>query len=421
MRKHSPWQRLAAALSTVLLPFALPGGVAHAQDNTITNTAQANWTFSGVDFDTTSNEVVVQVDPTPPEITAFRPTAGGNTQLVFQNPICGGNQMVQTGQSSGQTTQTTTASVEQTNVVNAGQQLFFEVNAAAANLDPNAVDSLDAIIETNSGDREEITIFESGANTGIFIGQIGTKRMPPAPVQGDCELSLADGNTVQISIQRPGEDAIIISTDVEVLADPFGVVFDSETGEPVDGATVTLIDVATGLPATVFAEDGVTPWPSTVISGDPIVDGAGNVTVMAPGEFWFPLTFLGQYRLEITPPAPYTAPSVVDPAGIAQITRPDGRAFVIDALASYGGSFELTDPTPVQIDIPLDRPSLALALTKNASRASAQPGDVVFYTLTARNTDPTRVKREVSLVDTPSNWMRLRRDTVRIDGAPAPG
>lgn len=424
MRKHTPWHRLAAALSTVLLPFGVPGGVAHAQDtsaNTITNTAEANWTFAGRDFDTTSNEVVIQVDPNPPEITAFRPSAGGNTQLVFQNPICGGNQMVQTGQSSGQMTQTTTASVEQTNVVNAGQQLFFEVTAAAANLDPNAVDSLDAIIETNSGDREEITIFESGVNTGIFIGQIGTVRMPPAPEQGDCQLSLADGNMVQIAIQRPGEDAIIISTDVEVLADPFGVVFDSETGEPVNGATVTLIDVATGLPATVFAEDGVTPWPSTVISGDPIVDGAGNVTVMAPGEFWFPLTFLGEYRLQITPPDPYTAPSVVDPTGIAQITRPDGRAFVIDALASYGGSFELTDPTPVQIDIPLDRPSLALALTKSASRASAQPGDVVFYTLTARNTDPTRVKREVSLVDTPSSSLRLRRDTVRIDGAPAPG
>jgi len=141
---------------------------------------------------------------------------------------------------------------------------------------------------------------------------------------------------------------------------------------------------------------------------------------MAAGEYWFPLTFLGQYRVEITPPAPYTDPSVVQPAQIAELTRPDGRPFVIDPSASYGGAFTLSDPTPIQIDIPLDRPSLEIALTKTASRASAQPGDVVFYTITARNGDPSRAKRDVTLVDTPSPWLRLRQDTVRIDGQANP-
>ncbi|MEP1605169.1 MAG: hypothetical protein ABJJ48_02540, partial [Marinomonas sp.] len=136
--------------------------------------------------------------------------------------------------------------------------------------------------------------------------------------------------------------------------------------------------------------------------------------------YWFPLTFLGQYRIDVTPPAPYTDPSVVTPDQIAQIARPDGRAFVIDPSASYGGSFELSDPTPIQIDIPLDRPATEIALSKTASRGSAQPGDVVFYTITARNPDSDRVKRDVTLVDVPSNWMRLRQDTVRIDGAADP-
>ncbi|MEO9463362.1 MAG: hypothetical protein ABJ242_11595 [Marinomonas sp.] len=397
--------------------------MAHAQDTnperTITNTAEASWTFAGIDFDTESNEVVIAVDPSPPKITAFRPSPGSATQFVFQNPVCGTGQSVQ-NTNGGQSPQMTTSSVEQTNILNAGENLLFEVNAAAANLDPNSVNSLIAVIETSSGDREEITIFESEPNSGIFIGEIPTVRMPPAPVQSDCQLSLADGNMIEISIRRDGQADVIVSTDVEVLADPFGVVFDSETGEPVSGATVTLIDVATGLPATVFAEDGVTPWPSTVISGQPITDGAGNVIPMAPGEYWFPLTFLGQYRIDVTPPAPYTDPSVVTPDQIAQIARPDGRAFVIDPSASYGGSFELSDPTPIQIDIPLDRPATEIALSKTASRGSAQPGDVVFYTITARNPDSDRVKRDVTLVDVPSNWMRLRQDTVRIDGAADP-
>lgn len=418
MRNHSPWHRLAAALIAVLLPFVMPWGVAHAQEDarTITNVAQANWTFAGTQFDTESNEIVINVDATPPRITAYRPSTTPSTQFVFQNPICSSSQSAQAGGSNG----TTSTGVVQTNFVNAGQTLLFEVNAQAANVDPNAIDQLEAVISTSSGDREELTIFESGPNTGIFIGQINTLRMPPAPVQGDCQLSLADGNMIDIAVTQPGQNTVIISTEVEVLADPFGVVFDSETGEPVDGATVTLIDVATGLPASVFAEDGVTAWPSTVISGQPITDGAGNVYPMGPGEYWFPLTFLGEYRIEITPPAPYTAPSVVQPDQIAELRRPDGRTFVIDPSGSYGGSFSLLDTVPVQIDIPLDRPSLDMALTKSASRASAQPGDVVFYTITARNSDPTRVKRDVTLVDTPSRWLRLRQDTVRIDGQAEP-
>ena len=61
-----------------------------------------------------------------------------------------------------------------------------------------------------------------------------------------------------------------------------------------------------------------------------------------------------------------------------------------------------------------------LELSKTASRGTAQPGDVVFYTLIARNSDPTRAKRDVTLVDLPSRYLRLRQDTVRIDGVAAP-
>ncbi|MEO1731520.1 MAG: hypothetical protein AAFR64_12365, partial [Pseudomonadota bacterium] len=184
-------------------------------------------------------------------------------------------------------------------------------------------------------------------------------------------------------------------------------------------ARVTLVDDATGQPAVVFAEDGVTPWPSTVISGDPVTDGSGRVSEMGAGEFWFPLTSLGRYRLVIEPPADYTAPSVVSPEEIATITRPDGRAFVIRD-GSYGEAFELLDPTPVQIDIPLDRDSQDLGITKTASRAQVVPGDVVFYTITVTNSDPSRAKRDVVITDTPSRWLRLRSDTIRVNGEEVP-
>ena len=437
MRVAPSLRRLAAALSLVLLPFGVSGEGASAQDasepaaqetvRTITNIAEANWQFRGNPVATQSNPVTIEVTQPPPAIRALRPQPQGGFELSFRTPSCSqiGQSASSTGANSSDPSATAsantpiTAMVEQTTQLRAGQTLLFEVTAAAGNTDPNAIDTLDVVITTSTGDREVETIYETGPNTGIFVGQIDTVRMPPAAVPSDCRLSLVDGAMIEIAASLPGATEIIVRTDVEVLADPFGVVFDSETGEPIDGAIVTLIDDATGQPATVFAEDGVTPWPSTIISGQPITDGAGRVTRLGAGEFWFPLTFLGRYRLQIEPPEPYTAPSVVSPANIAQIARPDGRPFVI-LDGSYGAAFTLTDPTPVQIDIPLDRPSLEIGLAKTASRQRVVPGDVVFYTLTATNSDATRVKRDVVITDVPAAELRFRPDTVRVNGIEAP-
>ncbi len=149
-----------------------------------------------------------------------------------------------------------------------------------------------------------------------------------------------------------------------------------------------------------------------------MTDGAGNVFPMQPGEFRFPLAALGNYRLAVEPPGTYTAPSVASRQQLAALTRPGGGAFLIDA-ASFGDPFALATIEPVRIDIPLDPPTITASLTKTASRARVVPGDVVFYTLTLTNPDPRREKAGVTIVDTPSPWLRLRKDTVRIDGEEA--
>ena len=405
----------AALLVALLASFLLSAQAAWGQ--VVTNTAQAEWDFSGSSFSTQSNTVSFEIEQFAPEIEAFSPTDGSGQQIDFQSPLCQSSQIGTSGNGSGQGTQSVL--VQPTEIIRAGEDLIFQVRATAGNLDTEAVDSLIAVLENSSGDREEIEIFETGPNTATFVGRIPTVRVPPSVVQNDCRMSLVDGDTINIAAQLDENSAIIISTDVEVLADPFGVVFDSETGDAVSGATVTIVDAVTGQPATVFAPDGTTPWPSTIISGQPITDASGAVTQMGPGEYWFPLLPLGTYRIEIDPPAPYSAPSVVGPAQIASLTRPGGGSFVISD-ASYGGTLTLADATPIQVDIPVDRPSLAISLTKSASRPNAQPGDAVFYTIIARNQDPTRAKRSVTLADTPSRWLRLRQDSIRVDGQPAP-
>ncbi|MFN3863587.1 MAG: hypothetical protein ACK4RT_04820 [Erythrobacter sp.] len=309
-----------------------------------------------------------------------------------------------------------TAIVQQTDQLRGGEPLYFEVSAARANRDPTTIDSLTVVINSADGDRETMTVFETAPNSGVFSSVINTFRTPPPLVHEDCRLSVGTKSHITVAAMNPGEDTILVQTELAVLVDPFGVVFDSETGEPVDGARVTLVDAVTGAPATVFAEDGTTPWPSMVISGSDITDASGRTVTMEPGEFWFPLTVAGRYRLVVEPPAPYSAPSAAPRELLARVTRPDGRAHVIRE-GSFGDTFVLDSPIPYQIDIPVDRPGIDLALTKTASRANAAPGDAIFYTVAVRNADPARIKRAVTLSDMPSRWLRLRPDTIRVNGA----
>ena len=429
---------MAAALFAVLLPFGVPqeGAIAQTNDGalvrTITNIAEASWDADGSRRRITSNPVrfdVSSAPPQPPAIRVYRRAPGGGAELVFREPSCSANPgPVQRASSlsasaaptANGATAITTAVVQPTDQLRGGEPLFFEVLAQSANRDPGAIDSLTVVLTTADGDRETMTVFETAENSGVFAGVIDTLRIPPPLVQEDCRLSVGADSRITIAATDPGTGGVLVQTNVTVLVDPFGVVFDSETGAAVDGARVSLVDAATGAPATVFAEDGVTSWPSSIISGQPITDGAGRVVPMGPGEFWFPLTAIGSYRLVIEPPTPYSAPSVVPRDVLARLTRADGRAFVI-RNGSFGDPFVLDNPIPFEVDIPVDRPSLDLALTKTASRVNAAPGDVVFYTLTVRNADPARIKRAVTLADTPSKWLRLRPDTVRINGQRAPG
>lgn len=399
----------AALLAVLLSLFAHGEGV---QAREIVNVARASWNSEGVEAYTASNEVTLEFSETPILIVPEVRDPGSGVMTPFPVTQCSGQPGA--GQGDPDTRPIARVPVRETDALRVGEQLYFRIFAAAANRDPLAIDSIRVLITTSSGDRERLTVFETAPDSGVFAGEIATARRSSDTALDDCNLGLTADDVVTIAVL--GEAGQTVGdTQVDVIADPFGIVFDSETGLGVDGARVTLVDAASGQPAVVFAEDGVTPWPSTVVSGSPVTDAAGNTFEMGQGEFWFPLTSLGTYRLRIEPPEPYTAPSVVPREQIADLRRQDGRGFVI-ADGSYGGTFTLASPVPVQIDIPLDRPSLAVSLTKTASRAAAVPGDAILYTLSVANQDTNRIKRNVTLVDTPSRWLRLRPDTIRVDG-----
>lgn len=406
----------AAHLAAACLP-------AHAQSlpNIISNTAQAEWSSGGQTLSRPSNSVDIIVDrsnPQPATLEVFRfSNSGGASSVPIPQTMCRGTNGLQPVNLQGVFAgySTNPASITPASAIRAGEPLVLKVIAPGQNTNPGAIDSFEAQIVTDSGDSERITLTESAANSSTFYALINTKAAPPAAVQGDCVLSVRPGDQLHFDLGNAQNGTPIAGADVDILVDPFGLTFDSADGTAVNGTQVTIVDANTGLPAQVFGDDGVSSFPSTIVAGSAVTDSSGQIYAFSPGFYRFPFLRPGDYRLVITPPAPYTHPSVATPAEIALLSRPDGGQFVI-APGSYGGVITLSDPAPVRIDVPMDRPGGSLQLRKTTSAATAMPGDVVQYRIEVRNPDRTRNSGPVTVTDILPNSMRLRLESVRFNG-----
>lgn len=240
--------------------------------------------------------------------------------------------------------------------------LHLQAEAAVCNASAATAESWPLNLSTAlSGDLETLTITETGPNTGIFVlTAVPTAAWPQnRQVSSDGIVQVAANDTVTATLECAGQ---ILSA--AVLIDPTGVVFDSQSGAPLAGATVRLIEIggAGERPATVFDFEG-RPAPSSVVTG-------------ADGYYEFPLVAAGSYRLEVTPPNGYSFPSKVPAA-----QQPAGRRI---AAGSFGAAFRVD--AAVLLDLPLDPGTLSgLALQKQGARNSVEIGETLRYTLRLSN------------------------------------
>lgn len=415
-------------LVTALVAAAQLPAIPSARAQLITNTASAQWMQDGRAGQALSNRVDVTVTarpPEPPAITTYRLTAGGGNKSVPLAPTqCtraatrGATSTIDLGGVYAGIS-TAPASLQGTDNFRAGEMLVVGVMLASANADPQARDSLPVILGLENGDREEIILTETANSSGEFVGIINTIGVPPAVIQGDCRLSVDPGTPLALRVTDQANASLVALATISFLVDPFGIVFDSGDGAPVAGSRVTIVDAATGQPAQVFGDDGVSAYPSSVVTGQSVTDAGGTVYNFPPGDYRFPFVAPGTYRLIVAPPAPYTAPSASSPADLAGLRRPDdGQPFEI-THGSYGNAFTLDSPAPVRVDIPVDQPGLPLILRKTTSTQVAVPGDVIQYRIEVANRDARRSTGAVTVRDILPDGMRLRADTVRVDGVRA--
>ena len=293
-----------------------------------------------------------------------------------------------------------------------GEPLFIRLTDLDQNLDFTVIETVLVTIRINAtGDLEVVRLYETGPNTGVFSGVIQTG--PGPAVVGDGIVNVEadtriDGSYVDVA---DGTDSRIDNA----LVDPYGQVFNSVTGLPVDNTTVTLINTATGLPATVLGDDGVSAFPNPVATGATVVDSGGRTYAFIPGGYRFPFIQPGRYRFDVAPPAGYRAPSVVPTATIQG--SPNGPFALVDP-GSRGQEFIVNPGPALHIDIPVDPTGSGLWLMKTVGKTTGAAGDLIPYTLTVENTNAGALSPGVTVTDRLPRGFRFRKGSARLNTTP---
>lgn len=408
----------AVLLASGLLALAGPAGA-----GSIDNTASVTYTGGGgVPVTQPSNTDHITSIPaaTPGVVTfyAISPSGSGTVALPFDGgqydtgssfaPLA-----VPTLSNGTPVSLATPVDVHPTSVFHAGEPVFVTLADGNRNADPAVREFVDVTVTTSTGDREVLRLQETGPDTGVFAAVIQSVDPAQPNVQGNGQLSLDINTRLTADYQDP-----YYLTDVSAsvaLVDPYGFVFDSASGQPLDGATVTMRMPGGGL-ATVYGDDGVSAFPATLVTGSTVTDSSGRSYTLPTGGFRFPYVQPGNYYFEVTAPAGYGVPSGVPTASLANNPATGNPYSVVQG--SRGDVFTVLPGPALNIDIPADPATGGMFLQKQVSRTQASAGDFLQYRLTLQNTAPF-AGSNTTVVDRLPQGLRYESGSLRVDGVAA--
>lgn len=326
-------------------------------------------------------------------------------------------------------------SVCEASVIHADEPIFITLKDANRNLDPASAESILINLTSSSGDViQELTLQETGPNTGVFSGYVLSQNVPNQTQSSQSSLQPNDG------VMSVGADGWVrgdykdiyypddTSTD-SVLVDPYGIVFDSKTGLGINDAKVWIVDrslpgcsaidvssseaALDSCQATVYMDDGVSAHPAKMTTGISI---PGN-PVVPTGGYRFPLMAPGSYALIVHAPTGYSVPSSMIPACAA---GPCANPFGLSVVnGSHTQDFIVAAGPALHIDIPADAVTEDLLLTKTVSSTLASVGDFLKYTLTLSNRG-TVTTLSGSITDVLPRGFRYQSGSLHINGVKQP-
>ena len=412
-----------AFLSLLLLTFptAAAAKLTAAQGDAVTNVATVS--ADGFDPQNSAAATIKVRIPSPPkiELMVYAPrlpnaeqeavapgaylagsAAGPMTSLPLPNPT-----------PTGLIELTATVPLVGTRLYHQGDPIFIRVTSLDMNMDRTAREQVLVTITADlTGDSEVVRLIEDGNDTGVFLGYIPTKRTGLNISTGyDGVLQLVEKTTVTAKYVDTSQSVAAVTAAAAV--DPFSVVFDSKSGQTVNGAQVTVVNVATGQPAAVLSDDGAATFPSTITSGTQAVDSGGRTYAFGPGEFRFPVLPAGLYRYDVKTPSGYSAPSKASDAQLASLS-----SFTV-VTGSRGENFSLNPAPAIHIDIPIDPSGVALWVTKTASKDSAGIGDFLAYQIAVTDGDKVNGAGNVHAMDSLPTGFRYKKGSTQINGVPS--
>lgn len=245
--------------------------------------------------------------------------------------------------------------------------------------------------------------------TGVVFGYPVNGDTGPGSSGATCDANAAANGTASSCAHTSGQPVLDIvlapgrllpQQSLPLGVDPSGVLYDAGSRTPLGGGTVTLAPTAgTSCPGW----DPTTQIAGATLGGYTVNGSAISVPVGSDGlyQFLFLANAPGRcsFTLTVTPPAGYTAPSVLIPGEATALVQPQGSGtYAVQPQAGpplagsattwYGviqtGSL---GPAVVNNHIPLD-PVLpgGISLQKTGDRAVAEVGDTVRYTVTVQLT-----------------------------------
>lgn len=423
--------RVWYSVCTLLLLLLCPAATAQAAPvgTPITNTAQAVYSSWGTGTTSNSNTVTTTVQrydtPSQIELLQYAPALPGATLL----PVAA-TEYSDTGTTASSVTIAAiypagsavpidlSAPVPLTaaSVYHQGEPVFFRVSDMDQNLYPAVAETIWVLVTVPATSEAELLLFtETGPDTGIFTGYIQSANLGAGTVDDfNGVLDVSEGLQIEARYTDMADPA---DTVVEnAMVDPYGLVFDSATGLPVDDVQLTLLVDATGAPATVYGDDGISAFPSTIASGGTFTDAGGKVYAFSAGCYRFPFVTPGTYRLVISPPSGYAAPSTVATAVLQTLP---GAPFAIAAPGSRGGAFVLNPGPAIRMDIPVDPAASGLWVQKSVNRTTAAIGDFVQYRITVENNSGGSAAN-VMITDRLPPGFRYRQGSAQLNGSSIP-
>jgi len=368
----------------------------------ISNTATSIYTVNGVDKNVSSNDVQFTVENTTAKIRFLQVSPTGKENVILGNSeyldINGNWQAlaVPTLPDGSIVDTTQAAQMQDASIYNLNDLIVIEVRDSDQNSNIHVRDKIEVTVSSPSGDKEQIHLIETSANSGVFTGYLQALSIVSVPNDGKLHVKAGE----KIEVDYKDQDSSL-RVDTVVIA-PYSHVFIAEDGVPLANMDVTLVNITTG--------QVVASTISQKIIGKLAPTSQGKVVTNSAGEFHFGSVPAGEYRINVIDPShTYFFPSVYRPHELTQYS------YTVREKMSYGKTFKHGGgPLPI-IDIPNDRDRTVVWLDKEANKDVASIGEIIQYTLTVHNEGSTKTAALVIDDHLPSG-LKYKEGTSKLNG-----